>query len=173
MKCAHLKFTTRIVNIHTLPDTVVENSSNMADNSTDVFLPLIYPQAGIFVLILTLLSLAGIVVSVIVLYIILKYDREINRQTSLLTKVYNIAEWVILSFLNLVAVDIIRFLTGVQMPKALCMAYVYQDAFAKDLLCIALIMEAVVHHAFLRTGLFLKLKYGIEFLGSCFEHLIF
>ena len=124
----------------------------MVENSTDVFLPLIYPQAGIFVLILTLLSLAGIVVSVIVLYVILKYDREINRQTSLLTKVYNISEWVIFSFLGLVIVDIIRFLTGVQMPKPLCIAYVYQEAFAKDLLSIALAMEAVVHHSFLRTG---------------------
>ena len=86
-----------------------------------------YPNAGSPVLIMVLLSMIGLSATAIMLCVILKYDRFINRHTSLLTKTYNITEWVHLLYIPLVAFENFIILTGISFHPYICTGYVLQN----------------------------------------------
>ena len=127
-------------------------SANMANNISDIFQPLVYPHGGILVLLMTLLSLAGIAMSVVILYITLKYDKHINRQTSLLTRVHNITEHVSFLHLTISFADAIRILTGIKFNHYFCIGYILQEYFIYQMLGLTYAMEAVVHYIFVRKA---------------------
>ena len=118
-----------------------------------------YPNAGSPVLIMALFSMIGLSATAIMLCVILKYDRFINRHTSLLTKTYNITEWVHLLYIPLVAFENFIILTGISFHPYICTGYVLQEYVLGHLFLLATSMEAVVHYFFVvKSSRFLIIK---------------
>ena len=128
-------------------------------NSSSELMQLNYPQAGTSVLVMALLSMTGHFASAFLLYIILRYDTFINRQTSLLTRTYNIKEWVLLLGCPMMAFENIIILTGVTFHPYICTGYILQNFIFEHLEGLATAMEAVVHYLFVvKSSRFLIIK---------------
>ena len=118
-----------------------------------------YPSAGSPVLIMVLFSMIGLSATAIMLYVILKYDTFVNRHPSLVTKTYNITEWVNFLYIPLVAFEIVIILTGISFHPYICTGYVWQEYVLGHLFLLATSMEAVVHYFFVvKSSRFLIIK---------------
>ena len=118
-----------------------------------------YPNAGPSILIMGLLALIGLLATVFMLVIILKYDSLVNRQTTLLTKTYNMTEWVRLLYTVVILLDYIVILTGLSFHPYICYGYTLLDHIMASLYLLTNTMEAVVHYFFLvKSSRFLIIK---------------
>ena len=107
-----------------------------------------YPNAGPFVLVMVLLAMFATMAAALMLCIILKYDSFANRHTSLLTRTYNMTEWVRLLWLPIIVFDFVIIITGWSFHPSICYGYALLDFTLENAYLATTAMEAVVHYFF-------------------------
>ena len=122
-------------------------------------LQLHYPQAGTPVLVMVIFSMIALLAAVFMLSSILNYDTYVNRQTSLLTRTYNMTEFVLLFWVLAIVFANIIILTGTSFNHHVCLGYTLWEYLMGHLYLQCTAMEAVIHYLFfVKSSRFLIIK---------------
>ena len=118
-----------------------------------------YPQAGAPVLGMIICSMISILSAVVMLIVILNYDTSVNRQTSLLTRTYNITEVVLLFWVPSIFFGNVIVVTGASFNHYICYSYTFWEFLFGYLYLQGTAVEAVIHFLFVvKSSHFLIIK---------------
>ena len=134
-----------------------EHKFSMANYSE--LIQLNYPQAGTPVLVMIVWSMIALLTAVFMLIIILNYDTSVNRQTSLLTRTYNITEVVLLFWVPSIFFGNVIVVTGASFNHYICYSYTFWEFLFGYLYLQGTAVEAVIHFLFVvKSSHFLIIK---------------
>ena len=81
---------------------------SMKNVSEDIFHELVYPEGGITVLILALITMLFTIINIPLGLVIIDFESNMNRQSTLLTRLQMATAWIFVLWTPITLIDIFR-----------------------------------------------------------------